>query len=291
MTSAPASDPSTVEKLLGKTIGDIGIPPCPAILNQINEEMRKDDPDPRHLDTIISSDVGLAAGLIALANSPFFGFRNRVRSVKEALQMLGLNIASRAIAGLILRKVFPPSPVMERFWDASARISRLSGWLTQEQRIGHKLSSDEAYTFGLFRDCGIPVLLKRFPNYPEALKQANADTSRSFTEIETEHCAANHAAVGCLLAQAWWLPDDICLAIHHHHDHHLLANCTGKPSKMLLLVAVAQLAEHLLQKHSNLSQTQEWQKGGEACLALLDISEAQLETIYTDSAAIATGEG
>lgn len=286
-TTSSLADPSRVETLLGKTIGDIGIPPCPAILSQINKEMQKDDPDLRHLDDIISSDVGLAAGLIALANSPFFGLRNRVRSAKEALQVLGLNVASRAIAGLILRKAFPPSPSLERFWDSSARIAHLSGWLVLSGHIHAELDPDEAYTFGLFRDCGIPVLLNRFPDYLDILKQANAEKTRRFTEVESGLCGTNHAVIGCLLAQAWWLPDEISRAIHHHHDYDLLSDNGGKPARMSVLMAIGQVAEHLLQKHRNLSRTEEWQKGGERCLELLGISPAQLESIYGDSASIA----
>ncbi|HPU80913.1 HDOD domain-containing protein [Accumulibacter sp.] len=28
----------------------------------------------------------------------------------------------------------------------------------------------------------------------------------------------DHAMVGCLLAQNWWLPEESCPAIRHHHD-------------------------------------------------------------------------
>ena len=120
-------------------------------------------------------------------------------------------------SSLILRKVFPASLHLERFWDASARIARLSGWLAK--RVGHnKLRQDDAYTFGLFRDCGIPVLLMRFPGYNKVLAAANAEAQQSFTAIEDAQLPTNHAMVGCLLAQSWWLPEETCLAIRHHHD-------------------------------------------------------------------------
>lgn len=272
---------------LSDTIKDIGIPPCPHILVRINEEMAKDEPDFRYLDQAISSDVALAAGLIALANSPFFGVRSRVRSVREALQMLGLDVAGRAVAGLILRKLFASAPSLERFWDASAHIARLSGWLAQTLASPCALRTDEAYTFGLFRDCGIPVLLKRYPDYREALKAANAESVRSFIEIEEERCQTNHAAVGCLLAQAWWLPDEISLGIRYHHD----GLATPRPdlgvgAVTLRLVACAQLAEHLLQTHTGLSQTCEWDKIGANCLEQLGLDDDALKGLYAESRAV-----
>lgn len=282
------AEATRVASLLENAIRDIGIPSRPAILDRINTEMHKDEPDFHHLAHIIASDVGLAAGLISIANSPYFGFRGRARSVNEALMILGLDVASRAIAGLILRKIFPPTPALERFWHASAIVARLSGWLAQQALgDGHKIRPDDAYTFGLFRDCGIPILLNRFSQYPMVLKNANGERELSFTAIEETQCPTNHAIVGSMLAQSWWLPEEICLAIRYHHDYAALQQQEGAavlPAASLGLIATAQFSEHLLQHHTGLSKTHEWGKAGEACLALLKVGEKKLESIYEESA-------
>jgi len=288
-TDAPPPNPQ-VDALLEDSINDIGIPPRPAILNRISTEMLRPEPDYKRLATIIGADVGIAAGLIKTANSPFFGYRNRVRTVNEALMLLGLDVASRALAGIILRKVFPNTPHLERFWDASARIARLSGWLAQ--RMGNrKLRPDDAYTFGLFRDCGIPVLMKRFPDYDKLLGQANADTSRSFTAVEEAQLPTNHAMVGGLLAQSWWLPEEICLAIRHHHNAASIGTpAMSPPLTSRYRIAIAQLAESLLQRHTELSHTEEWPKLGAACLTLLEIAEDDLGDILAEAAPIIDAE-
>lgn len=286
---------SRVASLLESAIHDIGIPSRPAILDRINTEMHKEEPDFNQLARVISSDVGLAAGLISIANSPYFGFRGRARSVNEALMMLGLEVSSRAIAGLILRKLFPVSASLERFWHASAIIARLSGWLAlQMQDKGHAIRADDAYTYGLFRDCGIPILLNRFPYYPTLLKNANGERELSFTAVEEAQCPTNHAIVGSILAQSWWLPDEICLAIRHHHYYAVMQQQDGAtvlPAATVGLIAAAQLAEHLLQHHTGLSMTQEWEKAGAACLELLKISESELNAIYEESAFVIASDG
>lgn len=291
MTSVahPPPSPSSVDALLERSIKDIGIPPRPLILDRIANEMQNDEPDYKRLASLISTDVSLAASLIKTANSPFFGFRNRVRSASEALMMLGLDVASRAIAGIILRKMFPLSPQLERFWDASARIARLSGWLAQH--VGHnQLRPDDAYTFGLFRDCGIPVLLARYPGYASILAAANDETERSFTAIEDAEMSANHAMVGNLLAQSWWLPAETCVAIRHHHDATMIDTASGLPLSSRYRIAIAQFAEYLMQQHSGLSQTQEWPKLGSACLSLLDLAEDDVATLLTESASVMAEE-
>jgi HD-like signal output (HDOD) protein len=285
-TFATETDSPRVGVLLENAIHDIGIPPCPVILEKIHAEMGQDEPNFNHISHIISSDVAIAASLITIANSPFFGLRNRVRSANEALLMLGLSVTSRAIAGLVLRKLFPSSPSMERFWRASASIAGLSGWLAQ-QGIGNiKVRADDAYTFGLFRDCGIPLLLKRFSHYPEVLKKANEEEEQTFTAIENALCNTNHAAIGGLLAQSWWLPDDICFAIRHHHDYPLLKQgASGKLSATTVgLIATAHIAEHLFLHHNvGWEQSQEWDKAGPACMQLFDLTDEDLSRLYDES--------
>lgn len=290
MSQIPAEGshaPEEIDKLFEKSLKDIGIPPCPEILDRIMAEARKDEPDYKRLSQIISSDVGLSAGLLKTANSPYFGSRRHVRSINEALLILGLNVSQRAIAGIILRNTFPGMPSLVRFWDASARTARLSGWLAQGLDI-RGLNAEDAYTFGLFRDSGIPVLLTRFPNYEQTLVRANSETQLSFTAVEEQDLPTNHAMVGCLLAQSWWLPEELCLAIRNHHD---LSNLESAESKLPILsrrlIAVAQLAEHLLQHLVGLSMTQEWPKLGTACLRLLNLEEDDLEALYNEARPVA----
>lgn len=285
--NAQDSKPSAVDNLFERSIIDVGIPPCPLILDRFMSEANKDEPDYNRLASIISTDVGLAAGLIKTANSPFFGLRQRVRSVNEALAILGLKPASRAVAGIILRNSFPNVANLERFWDASARIAHLSGWLAQNLDI-RGLRAEDAYTYGLFRDCGIPVLLGRFPNYAAVLAEANRDAERSFTAVEETVLPTNHAMVGCILAQSWWLPEEICQAIRNHHDLDAIESAgSALPMQSRRLIATSQLAEHIVQQQLNLSLTQEWSKLGAACLRILDIGEAQLDALYAEAAPVA----
>lgn len=285
------ANPSAVDNLIERAILDIGIPPCPVILDRFMTEVRRDEPDFGRLANIIGTDVGLSAGLIKTANSPFFGMRQRVRSVNEALAILGLKTASRAVAGIILRKAFPNVHNLERFWDASARIAHVSGWLAHQLDI-RGLRAEDTYTFGLFRDCGIPVLLGRFPQYEKILSAANTDTERSFISVEESSLPTNHAMIGCILAQSWWLPEEMCLAIRNHHDLFALESVNSNlPMPSRRLIATAQLAEHIVQQQRGLSLTQEWTKLGAACLQILDLNETQLETLHIDAVPIVKMEG
>lgn len=282
MTDSSSIQHPQIDPQLERSLLDIEIPPCPEILTRIMAEMHKEEPDYHRLSNLISADVALSAGLIKTTNSPYFARQQRARTVYDALSILGLRVASHTIAGIILRNLFPDTPSMVRFWDASARTARLCAWLAHQLDIPD-LNADDAYTFGLFHDCGIPVLISRLPNYKEVLGLANRDAHNEFTAAEDSLLQTNHAVLGSTLARSWWLEEDMCLAIHHHHALTALTPNSTLPKSCRQFIATAHFAEHFTQQQLGLENTQEWTKFGAACLKTLQIDEDDMEFLYSEA--------
>lgn len=286
-TDRPSCDATEFEDRLRRSLAETGIPPRPQILEEISAQMQRDTPDLRRLQTVISADVSISGSLIKLVNSPFYGVRKRVGSVQDALVLLGLDAVAGSIATIVLRELLPAPPRLERFWDASARIARVSAWLVQEVGVREGVQPKDAYTFGLFRDCGIPIMLRKFAGYHDTLARANGEPARPFTAIEDEAHPTNHAVVGSLLAQTWWLAEDTSLAIRHHHDYPLLATDGLMLSpRAQRMIALSQLAEWLVQQVTGQSQTLEWAKMSEACQSLLALDDAALGELERGAAPV-----
>lgn len=273
----PAAD--VVETRMKIAVRDIGIPPRPTILSQIEREAAKDEPDFLYLAKLLSHDVGLSAGMIKVANSPFFSFGKKVPTIQEALLVLGLKLVVKTIAGLALQQAFKHVPNMERFWDASAATAETSAMLVKHLGRSLGLRPEDAHTYALFRDCGIPMLMIPFPEYREVLARANQESNLLFTEVEEQAISLNHTLVGAELAEDWLLPIETCQAIRHHHDPAALDGGLDIPQRSRNLIAVAQLAEYLIQQKTAQSQTSEWQKLGAGCLACLGLNEEDLPAL------------
>jgi HD-like signal output (HDOD) protein len=201
--------------------------------------------------------------------------------------MLGLAPASRTIAALALRRLFPPGPSLDRFWDSSDRTAQLAAWLAHDLGSSPGTQPELVYTYALFRDCGIPILLRRFPDYKDVLHEANATPNDSFTAVEAKRIPTNHAFIGSLMAQDWGLPETLTLAIRHHHDASAFMTGhprVGGPSKYL--IATVQLAEHLYQQASGMGYCNEWEKMRAASLAQLNVSEADLPALRLRATAV-----
>lgn len=267
-----------LDQTLADSLAGIEIPPRPAILDQVMAEMHSDDPDYRRLANLITSDIGLSAWMIKTANSPAFGYRTKARTVRDALTMLGLLMVLRTVAGYSLRNALPESPALRGFWDGAARTAHVSAWLARELGIRDGVRAQEAYTFALFRDCGIPVLMRVNAEYESVLAAARGEAVLAFTEVESRRIGLNHALVGSAMARSWYLPEEHCEAIRSHHDAAALGdNDAGLSATSRRFVAIAQLAEHL--QGQGLARDHEWDKLGAACLHALDLDGGRLTAL------------
>lgn len=260
-------------------INDIGIPPCPAILTTLMREMREDEPDFVKLGKLIGSDVSLAAAMLKTVNSPFYGLRTKATSVQQAITLLGLRNVAQIVTSLLLRQAFPggATEVLEEFWEVSSAIAGLSALLARKLK---GMGRDEAYTFALFRDCGMLAMLGNFEGYKPKLPGAKADADTSITDAEDAQFGMNHARLGCRLAKTWLLPEDTCNAILWHHDYAALADGrAGLSPTALGNIAVTLAAQQVYCRNKMGLADAEWRRGGEFALAHLGIGQDVLDAL------------
>jgi len=264
--AAPAAAPADPVDALIKSIR---IPPRPSLLADLQVELASSDPSPERIGRIVAGDVGMAGALLKLANSSLFGGR-RAKSIDQAILFLGINQVAALMTGLLARQAIPvESAALANFWDVSTKRSHAMVFLSRRLRIG---APDIAHTFGLFCDTGMPLLVKRFPDYEATFIDAGAEQTRAFTALEDERHSTNHAAVGTLLARNWGLSSDVSWAILHHHDYAVLDD-EHTDDAVRSLVALSLLAERAIRRYQGHAGSPEWDKGGERARAYLSLDE------------------
>ncbi|OQA32816.1 MAG: HDOD domain protein [Betaproteobacteria bacterium ADurb.Bin341] len=273
--SPPATEVAT--DLVSDILKSISIPPCPAVLTTLLQESRREDVDFPKIVRLISSDLGLAASTMKMANSPFFGLRQKVQSVQHAATILGLKNILNIITGISLRQAISPKGInMERFWERSSYHAIVSARLAR--RIPG-ISTEDAYTFGLFHDCGIPILMQRFPDYKDTLALANR-SQQPMRELENERHNTDHTAVGAMLARNWQLPPLIVDAVRTHHD--LAENAEGLPGELRDLSAISLVADYIICDFLNLAPEAERNANGADALDHLGLDADELDDLKHD---------
>lgn len=266
----PLRQQAMSEQAMEDLIKSIGIPARPSLLADVQQEISSPSPEPRKIAKLVSQDVAMSASLIKAANSVFFGLQRKVESVEQAASFLGLNQCASILLGLVVRKmVDAEGPQLVRYWDVSMKRSLAMTQIAKRLRV---CAPDVAHTFGLFCDIGIPMLMKRFPDYVETLKIANSDVGQIFTQIEDDRHSTNHATIGAIMSRGWGLSVEVTHAIRVHHDYDVMGESII-PRPVKTLVAMGLVAERVIQTYRGLNHHVEWEKGGDMACSVLNLSD------------------
>jgi HD-like signal output (HDOD) protein len=262
----------------------ISVPPQPQIMVDLQMEQYMPDPDLGVIARLIAQDPGLSGALLKIVNSAHYGLSNKIASIQRAVNLLG----SRSIINLINAQSIKGEMsdetivTLNRFWDTAQDVAMTS--LTLAKRIGSQ-TVDESYALGLFHDCGVPLMLKRFPDYMTVLEDAYAKAGPDCRVVDTENRAfhTNHAVVGYYTAKSWRLPGHVSEAIANHHNALAIFkddSCRNTALKNLL--APLKMAEHICESYRVLGSQDddhEWNLVGALVLDYVGLSEYDFENL------------
>lgn len=271
------------DKEAEQILSGICIPPCPTILTKLMKEMRGDEPDFNKISQLISEDASLAAAMLQTVNSAFYGLRTKATSVQQAILLLGLRQVRQLATRVLLRDAFSngSSEQMERYWESSSTIAQISAYLAKH--FGG-FDRDEAYTFALFRDCGMLAMMDSYEDYKPVLPGDALPEGGNVIAHEDKLHNMNHARVGANLAKMWLLPEEIYQPILWHHDYVMLKQGRDDiPAAYGRHIALALVSEWLFVKQTAGKESQEWQQGSEFALAVLNTTQEDLDAAMTQT--------
>lgn len=258
-------------------LNGVVIPPRPSILAALVEEQLTGNSNLKEIISLISSDIGLSSAVLRTINSAAYNLRVKVISIERAVSLLGMkNLATLATA-LTLHNVVCGDD-MEDFWTHSARTALITSFLAQSIGCYDKC---EAHLFGLFHDCGQPLMMHRFVDYQATLSLAISDSSQNLIYLENSRHRTNHAQVGAELAKAWNLPSRLCDAILLHHRSDIFrVNLVA--DDVLTLVALVHLSEYMANGESDFSDN-EWEALRHDIMNYLHLTDLKLKELSLEA--------
>jgi HD-like signal output (HDOD) protein len=168
------------------------------------------------LGELVSEDTALAAQVLRMANSAYFGRDRSVSRLADAAARLGTRLLRNLVLTAELYGGFPMPrhfvPRLEQLQHHASLVARIASGL--EPRAPWK---DDAFASGLLHDVGKLVFLSRITQRFEAAEAEADRTGREPHLVEVERLGADHASVGAFLLGLWGLPSAIVDAVHRHH--------------------------------------------------------------------------
>ncbi|MEO6396851.1 MAG: HDOD domain-containing protein [Tepidiformaceae bacterium] len=191
------------------------------------------------LAAIISSDPALAAQLLGLYNSAYYGYARRITNVREAVIMLGMRtVRSVAISSAIIDAFRVPEIEgfdQDLFWAHSVCVGLVAEVIAREARTARP---EDAFTAGVLHDVGrLGMMLVEPQRFARVVELVHAQRL-TYGEAELAVFGMCHEVVGARLAQRWNFPEQIFNSIYGPHPGHAL----GTVGSLGEVVAAADLA-------------------------------------------------
>jgi len=247
---------------------------------RIMAALGKPEVDARETVTLLKQEPVLAARVLRVANSPYYGQPQAIATMDRALVVLGVSavrgIAAAACLDRTLNRGASQSlldmrPVLRHSLATAVAAECLA-------RIRCPSLACEAFMAGLLHNLGIlvQVSLDR-PGVDAMIGARRADDRRAMRMLEAERSSVGHEVCVAVLFEAWQMPETLIAAVQDHHDpmatresHRPLASLINLGSQLALETgSTFGLEPHPMNRNA-------------AAIAALDLNEIQLDFVASD---------
>jgi HD-like signal output (HDOD) protein len=197
------------------------------------------------IGALIAQDAPLAAKVLRIAGSAYYGLRERCLSTEQASSVLGVRVLRNVVTQAAVIQQFHhlqsiPGCSSDELWRHGILTAQACREIARHSQGCGALTPDEFYTCGLLHDLGKIVMLDSLgEDYVEVHQEAESSGDR-LHQLEELRFGFNHTDVGALVALRWNLPTAAASAIQYHHGPR---QCL-EDDPVVTLVANANLVAH-----------------------------------------------
>ncbi|MBT8338584.1 MAG: HDOD domain-containing protein [Desulfatitalea sp.] len=207
-----------IKKKIIKRINDL--PPMPKVLLKARRVL--DDPNSsfKDISTIIETDQAIAAKVLKVANSAYYGLSGMVSSIHQASVVLGYQTLEQVItmvssASMLGKQLRGYGLNAGALWRHSLATALACKGIAEKRAPSIE---NDAFSVGLIHDAGKlaldPYVAKKRPEIERFLR----DQSPSFLDAERHALGFDHTEIAHDLCMKWKLPENQVSAMRHHHD-------------------------------------------------------------------------
>lgn len=200
---------------LDKLVAVVGeLPAMPAVVSEVLRLTEDPKVEMGKVGRIIEGDPALAAKILKVSNSSYYGMKQFVGTLKLALVILGVREVRNIVLGVSVFDAFKSDKsdtrLSQQIWDDSLRLASFSKKFAGGLVLG--LQGEEFIT-GLLANIGRMILLKQYNSEYADLLQDLASEPAALCDAERATFAYTHADAASALAAHWSLPQPLADAL------------------------------------------------------------------------------
>ncbi len=219
-STTPGADPAGAREDLRQLIMTTrDLPAMPHVASKVLELSADPNTSAQKLQQVIADDQAMAARLLKIANSAMYACSRKVKTLTEAIVMLGFNSIRSLIVTSAARNLYQSNNqrmgLKERLlWEHSIGTACACRLLV---RMEAPHLAEEAFLAGLMHDIGKLVLNQQAAERFDEIVQTVYNENRRFAETERDLLGFDHAEVGAMLINKWKLSHMMEEIIANHH--------------------------------------------------------------------------
>jgi putative nucleotidyltransferase with HDIG domain len=221
------------------------LPSLPAVVIRVMQTINDPTTSATDLNRLISTDQSLAAKILRLVNSSYYGFPRKITTITHAIVILGFSTVRNLATSLGVVNGFEQSSGItaldrEAFWSHSVAAASAASLIARRKNASAKVL-EEVFIGGLLHDIGKLFLDQYFPQqYAIAIKLAKA-ANISIWEAEKTALGVGHVLIGKRVAEKWNLPPSLSAMIALHHQ-------TAYAKEYMEIVSIVHAADYMARR-------------------------------------------
>lgn len=220
-----ASAVSPEDKLRQRISGITNLPTPPVVFTQITKIINNPNTSVKDIAAIMSEDSAMSAKVLRLSNSAFFGAKNEITNIKQAVLVLGLEAVKSLVLSSSVFDMFKSHKMdaefQEKYWRHSLATAIAGRLIVKYHKSAKWLDPEIAFSAGLLHDIGKLIICCFMPDEHNRIMQHLVGKKSTDYQAEIQVTGFAHTLVGKVLAENWKLPSTIQDAIEFHHSPHL----------------------------------------------------------------------
>jgi len=263
--SAPTDEKQTAEELKKRILSNLsGLPPMPQIVFKAHEIMEDPNSGTKKVAELIETDQAIAAKVLKMANSAYYGMSGKVSSIQHAAVVLGDKALGELVtlagtSSLLSNKLYGYAMDSGELWRHSMTVA--FGSKIMAQRYMPQLEND-AFSVGLIHDVGKLVLDRPVLNRKSVFDEFMDSGDKTFLSAENRILGFDHAEIGYDICQQWQIPDSLAKAIRYHHRPSAASDDS--------LVCIVSMADTIANMAAAMSMAGRIQSGIDAVMYMVD---------------------
>ena len=197
---------------------DIKLPEIPTIVFKLNDTIADPFSSASDIAQVINTSPGLAALLLRIVNSAFYGFPSRIDSVTRAVTIIGSKEISALAVGITTMEIFKDIPKSVFDMQAFTHHSLACGVLARILAAGGNIrNTEQLFVSGLLHDIGRMIMFKHFPQAVGVMLSASEDGQTSLYNAEKAVMGFRHTDLAADLFEQWKFPVALIQNVVYHH--------------------------------------------------------------------------